>query len=229
MADQKNLEEIFGYTFTNSTLLKTALTHPSLSYESKGSIESNQRLEFLGDAVLQIIISRYLYDTFPKFAEGKLTKLRARLVSGKAFESIARRLDLGNYLTMSKSEDSSGGREKSSALADVVEALIGAIYLDGGIDEAQRVALQLIDPLLQKVIETPEEANPKGQLQEILQEISPLSPSYKITNEEGPPHQRVFTAIVEWQDSTLGTGSGLSKQAAETLAAKAALKEKPWK
>jgi len=228
MSSTHPIEQILGHTFSNKALLQTALTHPSVTHESKGKTESNQRLEFLGDSVFQITLSRHLYDSFPHFAEGKLTQLRSRLVSGKAFTELARRHQLAQYLILSKAEESNQGREKPGALADLVEALIGAIYLDAGQDAAQQIIITLIQPLLDEALKTNEEPNPKGTLQEILQNLAPLAPCYRITKEDGPPHNKIFTAEVHWQDKALGQGQGNSKQAAQSQAALDALEQKAW-
>jgi len=222
------IEETLGHTFTDKALLQTALTHPSVTHESKGRTENNQRLEFLGDAVFQLTLSRHLYDNFPNFAEGKLTQLRSRLVCGKTFTEIARRHQFGQYLILSKAEESNQGRTKPGALADLMEALIGAIYLDAGLEKTQDTILKLIDPILQEALSNNEEPNPKGRLQEILQDLAPLAPVYNIVKEEGPPHNRIFTSVVRWQERELGQGSGASKQAAEAQAAQKALNERAW-
>ena len=134
----KSLEKVIGYKFKNSLLLAEAMTHPSLAYETQRPRFDNQRLEFLGDAVIQLVLTDLLYELFPGFNEGRLTKLRARLVSGEALYRFAKSIDLGKYVMMGKGEDSSGGRERVSTLADAFEALIGALYLDGGLEEARR-------------------------------------------------------------------------------------------
>jgi ribonuclease III len=222
------LEEIIAYKFRNSLLLGEALTHPSLAYETQRPHFDNQRLEFLGDAVIQLILTELLFRIFPTFSEGKLTKLRSRLVSRKALRTYASRIHLGSYLLMGQGEEASGGRERSSTLADAFEALIGAIYLDGGLAAAQHFLLAHCQTAIQDVQDHPEEINPKGELQEILQAISSSSPCYQIISQQGPDHCRTFEASVTWEGLDLGTGQGSSKKEAETSAATHALKARHW-
>ena len=224
----KSLEKRIGYKFRNSLLLAEALTHPSLAYETQKPHFDNQRLEFLGDAVLQLVLTDELYHLFPKFAEGRLTKLRSRLVSRQALEKYAIACKLGNYLMIGKGEEASGGRERASTLADAFEALVGAIYLDGSITAAREFILGACKMDLEHVAEAPTEINPKGELQEILQGLSTRSPNYRIVSQEGPDHCRLFEANVEWGGQILGTGTGQSKKAAEALAAADALEKKAW-
>ena len=222
-ATTPSLEEQFGYTFQNPLLLAEALTHPSLAYETHRAHFDNQRLEFLGDAVLQLVFTHELFRTFMDYNEGNLTKLRARLVSRTALAGYARARGLGAYLLMGRGEEASGGRERSSTLSDAFEALLGAIYLDGGLEAARAVILRLCAAELARIVVEPKEVNPKGQLQEMLQALSATSPHYTIIASEGPDHQKRFVSRVDWQGQTLGTGSGLSKKLAETAAAEAAL------
>ena len=224
----KSLEKRIRYKFRNSLLLAEALTHPSLAYETQKPHFDNQRLEFLGDAVLQLVLTDELYHLFPKFAEGRLTKLRSRLVSRGALEKYAIRFKLGKYLMIGKGEEASGGRERASTLADAFEALIGAVYLDGTLTAAREFILYSCSEDLTHVTETPTEINPKGELQEILQGLSTRSPNYRIVSQEGPDHCRVFEANVEWNGQILGSGSGQSKKEAEALAATDALNRSAW-
>jgi ribonuclease-3 len=219
----QSLEEQFGYQFRNPLLLAEALTHPSLAYETHRAHFDNQRLEFLGDAVLQLIFTHELFRTFMDYNEGNLTKLRARLVSRTALATYARARGLGSHLLMGRGEEASGGRERSSTLSDAFEALIGAIFLDGGLEAAKEVVLRLCAADFGRICDEPKEVNPKGQLQEMLQALSATSPHYTIISEDGPDHQKTFVARVEWNGVTLGTGSGLSKKQADTAAAEAAL------
>ncbi|MCB1090445.1 MAG: ribonuclease III [Verrucomicrobiae bacterium] len=224
----ESIEQRIDYKFANSLLLAEALTHPSLAYESNRPHFDNQRLEYLGDAVLQLILTERLYTMFPGFGEGRLTKLRSRLVSRDALCQFAIDIDLGEYLLLGKGEAASGGRERASNLADAFEALVGAIYLDGGFLQARRAVLALCSVALEAVADEPEEVNPKGQLQEILQAISPISPSYRIVSQEGPDHQKTFTACVDWEGRELGFGNGSSKKEAEIEAALNALADRRW-
>lgn len=222
------LEQRIGYKFRNPLLLAEALTHPSLGHETQRVHFDNQRLEFLGDAVLQLVITEQLYRMFPDFSEGQLTKLRCRLVSREGLKFHARNLDLGDYIMMGKGEEASGGRARSSTLADTFEALIGAMYLDSNLDTVRTFILREAQKDLANLSSEPIEVNPKGQLQELLQAISPQSPNYFILSEEGPEHSKVFTSMVQWDGMELGRGKGSSKKQAETAAALEALHTKVW-
>jgi len=222
------LEQRLKYKFRNPLLLAEALTHPSLGHETQRHHFDNQRLEFLGDAVLQLIFTEWLFDHFPKFSEGQLTKMRSRLVSRDGLKMHAERLDLGQHLMMGRGEEASGGRERISALADAYEALIGAIYLDSDYVTVRRIVLTEAREDLEALDVDPPDANPKGRLQEILQAISPVSPSYPIVAAEGPEHQKRFIARVTWNGLELGEGRGRSKKDAETAAAKDALGKHLW-
>jgi ribonuclease III len=222
------LEQRLKYKFRNPLLLAEALTHPSLGHETQRHHFDNQRLEFLGDAVLQLIFTEWLFDHFPKFSEGQLTKMRSRLVSRDGLKMHAERLDLGQHLMMGRGEEASGGRERISALADAYEALIGAIYLDSDYVTVRRIVLTEAREDLEALDVDPPDANPKGRLQEILQAISPVSPSYPIIAAEGPEHQKRFLARVTWNGLELGEGRGRSKKDAETAAAKDALGKHLW-
>jgi len=222
------LEEATGYKFKNVSLLEEALTHPSMAYESKGNHADNQRMEFLGDAVIQLILTEHLYAIFPDFPEGQLTKLRARLVSRDALYQFATAMGLGGHLNIGKGEESNGGRTRPSTLADGFEALMGAIYLDGGLDAARASVHMVCGPWIEQLVQSPEEKNPKGQLQEELQALAPASPVYQTVESSGPDHQKVFKVTVEWQGAILGKGVGKSKKNAETQAAKDALEKRSW-
>ncbi len=222
------LEKRLKYKFRNPLLLAEAMTHPSLGHETQRHHFDNQRLEFLGDAVLQLIFTEWLFDHFKTFSEGQLTKLRSRLVSRDGLTLHAIRLELGQHLMMGRGEEASGGRERSSALADAYEALIGAIYLDSDYVTARRIVLSEARVDLEHLDLDPPEANPKGRLQELLQAISPVSPRYVILNSDGPEHQKQFSARVLWNNTDLGEGSGNSKKEAETAAALHALQQKLW-
>jgi ribonuclease III len=222
------LEQRIGYKFRNSLLLAEALTHPSLGHETQRHHFDNQRLEFLGDAVLQLIFTEHLYRLFPHFSEGQLTKLRSRLVSREGLKVHATNLGLGTYLMMGRGEEASGGRERASILADAFEALVGAMYLDSNLEVVRRFILDEAHEDIQRLAQQPLEVNPKGQLQEILQAISAKSPVYEIVSQTGPEHQKLFVAKVIWDDAELGSGEGSSKKQAETAAALAALRVRRW-
>src|SRR6266481_2960375 len=223
------LEERIGYKFRNSLLLAEALTHPSLSHETQRYHFDNQRLEFLGDAVLQLVITEYLFRRFGSEAEGQLTKLRSRLVSREALKTHALALDLGRYLMMGRGEEASGGRARTSTLADAFEALIGAIYLDSDLATTRTFILAQARDELAQIAEEPVDINPKGQLQELLQSISPVSPIYETVSQSGPEHEKTFVVQVVWGGTVLGKGTGRSKKQAETAAALEALELKQWK
>lgn len=222
------IESTISYKFVNSLLLAEALTHPSLARESKRSRFDNQRLEHLGDAVIQLILTEELFRVFPEFGEGQLTKMRSRLVSRDALCQFACKISLGHYLLLGKGELSSGGRERPSNLADAFEALAGAIYLDGGLEAARSFIFTNFREFIEEIAAQPEERNPKGTLQECLQAIAPSSPTYRLIGQEGPDHLKSFIAEVKWEGLILGQGSGRSKQEAEISAATEALKERRW-
>src|SRR5262249_53146101 len=222
------LEERIGYKFRNSLLLAEALTHPSLGHEAQRYHFDYQRLEFLGDAVLQLVITEYLFSHFQVEAEGQLTKLRSRLVSRDALKTHAAALDLGRYILMGRGEEASGGRERTSTLADTFEALIGALYLDGGLEVAKSFILAQTRGDLEKLAEEPVDINPKGDLQELLQNISPRSPIYELVSQSGPEQEKTFVSKVVWEGIVLGQGRGRSKKQAETAAALEALNSRRW-
>lgn len=223
-----NLEAKLGYKFRNPLLLAEALTHPSLAYEAKRAQFDNQRLEFLGDAVLQLALTERLFRMFPDFPEGRMTKLRARLVSRTALAQFAAALELGKFILLGKGEESSGGRSRASTLADAFEALIGAVYLDGGHASAQKVVLNLFEQEIHSLSVSDEDANPKGTLQELLQELASETPRYEIISQTGPDHCRLFVSQVLWKNEVLGQGSGNSKKEAEIHAAKNAITLRSW-
>ena len=222
------LEERIGYKFRNSLLLAEALTHPSLAHETQQHHFNNQRLEFLGDAVLQLVITEYLFQHFGGEPEGQLTKLRSRLVSRGALKAHAAALDLGRYLLMGRGEDASGGRARMSTLADAFEALIGAIYLDGNLESTRKFILAQAQADLEQLAEEPVDFNPKGNLQELLQSISSSSPIYELLSQSGPEHAKTFVVEVLWEGTPLGQGRGNSKKEAETAAAEEAMKSRRW-
>jgi len=223
------LEERIGYKFRNPLLLAEALTHPSLGHETQQRHFDNQRLEFLGDAILQLVITEYLFGHFGDQPEGQLTKLRSRLVSRDALKAHAAALDLGQFLLMGRGEEASGGRARISTLADAFEALIGAIYLDGGLEKTRKFILAQAQQDLAQLAEEPVDINPKGHLQELLQSISPRSPVYEVLSQTGPEHDKRFIVQAVWEGIVLGKGYGRSKKQAETAAAEEAMELKRWK
>src|SRR5436309_3902977 len=222
------LEERIRYKFRNSPCLQDALTHPNLGHGTQRHHFDNQRLEFLGDAVLQLVITEHLFQHFGAEAEGQLTKLRSRLVSRETLKTYAAALDLGRYLLMGRGEEASGGRERTSTLTDAFEALIGALYLDGGLDTARKFILVQARSDLEQIAEEPVDVNPKGDLQELLQSISPRSPVYQLITQSGPEHEKTFVVQAVWEGIVLGQGGGRSKKQAETAAALEAIKLKRW-
>jgi ribonuclease III len=223
--DPAELQNRLGYRFRDENLLRLALTHPSVAHESGVASEHNQRLEFLGDAVLQLVLTQRLYEKFPAFDEGVLTKTRARLVNRRTLAEHARALDLGAHLILSRGEESSGGRGRASALADVFEALVGAIFLDGGLDAAREFILQGFTADFSPLADSAGIENPKGELQEWLQSRSPSAPEYQTVSATGPDHDRVFECFVQHEGVELARGRGKSKKTAESEAALAALKK----
>lgn len=223
MPDLKPLQERIGYAFQDEALLTLALTHPSLANEPINASQNNQRLEYLGDAVLQLILSAELYAKFPAVGEGVLTKTRAELVNRDSLAEQSTLLDLGKLLLLSKGEEQNGGRTRPSILADAYEAFLGAVFLDAGYATTRDLVLrQFADRL--EIMDAPTVLrNPKGELQELLQAISPEHPSYETLNVEGPDHDRKFEAAVFYRGEEIGRGTGKSKKAAESQAAASAL------
>ena len=217
------LQKTLGYAFRDEGLLRLALTHPSVAHETPGNTPHNQRLEFLGDSVLGLILTRELYEKFPSMDEGPLTKARAQMVNRRTLAAEARRLGLGEHLIVSRGEEASGGRERQSALADAFEALLGAIFLDGGYDAAQDFILRCFRDAFGELTKIPNLENPKGELQELLQSKSPDAPLYELTCVSGPDHDRIFECAVFHQGIELGRGRGKSKKEAESQAALIAL------
>ena len=216
----KALCKKLGYTFKDMKLLETALTHPS--YGGDHHVPHYQRLEFLGDAVLELAISRYLYFEFPEVDEGKLTRIRAGLVREETLCRAAKRLQLGKYIRLSVGEDRSGGRDKPSILCDVMEAVLAAVYLDGGFDCAVEVIRKaLAEDLHPRMME--DHLDAKSRLQEILQRDGDM-PRYEFVSMQGPPHAPQFRYRVILGDRTLGEGVGSSKQNAQQDAARNALR-----
>ncbi len=223
MSAYEELEKRLAYVFNDRALLQLALTHPSVAHEQGIPIQTNQRLEFLGDAVLQLVLTRELYDKFPSFDEGPLTKARAKLVNRRTLAEHARHLGLGQHLILSRGEQSHGGRERPSALADTFEALLGAIFLDGGFEAVRHFILRQFGAGFGGLSVIPILENPKGELQELLQATSSQAPQYNVVTATGPDHDRVFECTVHHGGLELARGRGKSKKAAESEAALLAL------
>ncbi len=220
-ADLERLETAIGYRFSNRELLARALTHPSHAYEAPPGAETdNQRLEFLGDAVLGLLASEHLVRRHPDWREGRLSILKNYLVSSPHLARIAQRVGLGEHLRLGRGEEMSGGREKTGLLADALEALIAAIYLDGGLEAARRFAETYVfvdDPAGEN---SPSWTNYKGALQETAREMNLPAPRYAVVAEEGPPHARRFTVEVRLGAEWSARGQGSTKKAAGQQAAR---------
>ena len=217
------LQARLGYFFRDENRLRLALTHPSVAHEQGMAVQHNQRLEFLGDSVLQLVLTSELYEKFPSLGEGPLTKARAQMVNRRTLANRGRRLGLGEHLILSRGEDSSGGRERPSALADTFEALLAAIFLDGGFDAARDFILRQFREEFGELEVIPNLENPKGELQEVLQSNSAEAPQYQLESVSGPDHDRLFESAVYHRGIELGRGKGKSKKEAESQAALAAM------
>jgi len=221
------LERKIGHRFKQRALLLAALTHPSFRHESAPDEEDNQRLEFLGDAVLGMLAAHHLYLSNPAMPEGALTHARSRITNRGALADLGRQWDLGFFLRLGRGEDLSGGRERDSNLTDATEALMGAVYLDGGLRAASRFFERHWFPRLNHDTDSGEDKleNPKGYLQEYCQRVWKISPVYRITQQVGPPHARQYTAQVHIQDRVYGEGSGSNKRTAESRAAEKTIQQ----
>ncbi len=223
--DIKELEKTLKVTFNNKDLLASALTHRSYLNENRGfTLPHNERLEFLGDAVLELIATRFLYDNYPH-PEGELTNFRSALVNYRMLSEIAKRMCLEDHLQMSKGEAKDTGRARQVILADALEAVIGAIYLDQGYDVAKKFVEEEIIVELPGIINQGAYLDPKSKLQEIVQEKVGVTPAYQVLSESGPDHDKVFLVGVYLADKKVGEGKGPSKQEAEVAAAVNALQE----
>jgi ribonuclease III len=225
MSDLSALQQRLGYHFRDENLLRLALTHPSVAHEQNHPAPHNQRLEFLGDAVLGLVLSRELYEKFPAADEGVLTKSRAKLVNASSLAAHGRTLGLGAHLILSRGEENTGGRERASAHTDAFEALLGAVFLDGGFDAAREFVRREFAADFGTLAELAGIENPKGELQELLQSRSPQAPEYQLVSASGVDHDRDFECAVLHDGVELARGCGKSKKAAESDAALAALKK----
>jgi len=223
----KTLITKLGVDFQNEELLDKALTHRSYLNESD-ALESNERMEFLGDAVLELVVSEYLFIKYPAEPEGILTNYRSALVKTESLAETARKLDLGSKLKMSKGEEQNGGRENTSLLANTFEAVIGAIYLDGGYDASKKFIEKFILKELSRIIENQLYRDAKSLFQEKAQEKAGITPTYEVIKEWGPDHARNFQVGVFLEKEMVGVGDGPSKQEAQQVAASDALKKKGW-
>jgi ribonuclease-3 len=223
----KKLESVLKYRFKNKSILRSALAHKSYlrSRTAKEVFGSNERMEFLGDSVLGLVVSDFLYSRYPGKPEGELTKMKATLVNEVTLSRRAKEFGLGQYLLLSPEEETSGGRQRESILADACEAIIAAAYLDGGMKAAQKTVGRLVLEKHQEVTEDKAQHNHKGELLEYLQARGLGMPSYQVEITEGPDHNKQFTIAAICQGRKLGTGRGGSKKEAEQIAARAALRK----
>lgn len=217
----EQLENEIGYTFKNKELLKKALTHTSYAYEKH--IESNEKLEFLGDSILEFLSSRYLYENYINLKEGEMTKVRATVVCEKSLYKIATKHNFGNYLFLGKSERQNEGNKRPAILADSVEAVIAAMYLDGGLEPVDKFIIENLKDEIEQASKHVGDKDYKTVLQEKLQEGGDVKIEYEIIKESGPDHDKSFEAQVRFNGKILAKGSGKSKKGAEMQAAKKAL------
>lgn len=217
----EELEKEIGYKFKNQELLKTALTHTSYAYEK--NTQSNEKLEYLGDSILEFVSSEYLYKNYPKLKEGEMTKVRATVVCETSLHKIAQKHKFGEKLYLGKSEIASGGRNRTAILADSVEAVIAAIYLDGGIEEAKKFIIENLKEEIKIASENVGQKDYKTVLQEKLQIRGEVLIDYIIVGEKGPDHDKEFEAEVRCNSKSLARGKGRTKKQAEMQAAKQAL------
>ncbi|MEG0571184.1 MAG: ribonuclease III [Oscillospiraceae bacterium] len=218
----RNFEDVIGYQFKNPSLLNEALTHSSYAHEGKKSANNNERLEFLGDSVLSVIVTEHLFCNHKDYPEGELTKIRASLVCETSLFNFAKKINLGQYLKLGKGEIVSGGSQRPSILADAFEAVIAAIYIDGGIEAARKYVMGFIPN------DTDAKTNStlcdyKTSLQEIIQQNKEEKIEYVLIDEKGPDHSKTFTVELHLNSNVIGTGTGKSKKQAEQIAAREAL------
>lgn len=215
---------ILNYIFKNKSLFNTAMTHSSHANENRKTQEhSNERLEFLGDAVLGLICGQYLFEAYPKMEEGELSKLRAALVCEKSLYSFAQKIDLGNEILLGKGEEAGGGRDRASVLADAFEALLAAIYLDGGLENTREFILPFLIKEAEKTIKVEGTSDYKTALQEIIQKNKEETLTYKLARESGPDHDKFFEVELLINSNVIARGTGKSKRQAEQDAARQAL------
>lgn len=219
-----DFQDKIGYVFKNEELLKTALTHSSYANENKHlGIPSNERLEFLGDSILNLIVSRYIFLNYSHLPEGEMTKIRASVVCEPALKEAALFLDIGKFIKLGKGENLTGGRNRPSILSDAVEAIAGGIYIDGGFDAATEFVLNQLEELIKRSASGVGMIDYKTKLQEELQKNGDVKIVYEVIQESGPDHDKKFSVQVRCKNKILGTGSGKSKKEAEQHAAQRAL------
>jgi ribonuclease-3 len=218
-----DLQQLIQYEFCDLSLLNTALTHSSYTANRHEVLEHNERLEFLGDSVLSMIISQYIFKSCNEMAEGQLTRIRANIVCEQSLYAAARKINLGRYLLLSKGEELTGGRTRPSILADAFEALIAAIYLDGGIGKAKIFVLNKLSNIIKQAIQNKIISDFKSFIQEHIQKSSQGKITYMLLSEEGPDHNKIFEMAIMLEDKILGKGQGASKKEAQQAAAKNAI------
>jgi ribonuclease-3 len=224
MTDITKAEQALNLTFSDKALLQRALTHRSYINENPNyPLEDNERLEFLGDAILDFITGEYLYHHFPEMPEGYLTNLRSALVRTETLAKFAQELNLGEFLYLGKGEEDGGGRRRKAILCDAFEAVVGALYLEQGIDSTRQFVQQLIEPALEDILNADSQKDAKSRLQEVSQSQFQVTPTYRTIKEEGPDHAKEFTVEALIGDKTYGKGCGFSKQSAAQAAALKAL------
>lgn len=224
-ADLEKIEQTLGFTFKDKDLLRRAFTHRSYLNENQDIDKHNERLEYLGDAVLEFLVSKFLFNKFPERAEGELTSFRSAAVKTDTLAETARRLKFGEYLRMSRGEEKTGGRQKDYLLANTFEAVIGAIYLDQGIRPAEKFLKRELFTQIDTIVENRLDIDPKTRFQELAQDIKRVTPLYELLSEKGPDHEKTFTMAVFLGEEEYGRGTGQSKQRAEEQAAKEAIKK----
>jgi len=224
MRELEKLEAQLAISFRDKSLLLRALTHRSYLNENPDlALTDNERLEFLGDALLDFVVAEHLYHRFPEMQEGEMTSLRSALVQERTLAELARRLDLGSYLRLGRGENAGGGRHRAPLLCGAYEALVGAVFLDQGLDLTKQWLLAQMSPLLDEILEQRRHKDPKSQLQELSQGLWQITPAYRTVSERGPDHAKEFTVEVVIGGQVFGQGEGRSKRDAEEAAARAAL------
>jgi ribonuclease-3 len=220
----KDLAESLGINFKDISLLQTALTHRSYLNEHRNESEHNERLEFLGDAVLELITSDYLFNTYPDRAEGDLTSFRSAIVRTESLADASRELNYGEYLRMARGEAESGGQDKDYLLANTFEAVLGAIYIDQGYEKCKELVHKILIPKVEEIVKNRLDIDGKTKIQEVAQAEFQITPTYDLVSEDGPDHDKTFTVAVKLEDKVIGEGKGSSKQKAEEAAAQEGLK-----
>lgn len=225
-ADASGLQKSIGYSFTHGGLLLEALTHKSFHHENPEEAPAhNERLEFLGDSVLGLIVARHLFAAEGGYPESMMSKIKAHIVKGAVLSEVAREISLGDYLRLGKGEEETGGRQKTSILSNALEALLGAVYMDGGYEEARGLVLRLFKERLDRAMASGQFHDYKTELQEESQVLFRTLPEYRLVKEEGKEHKKIFTVEVFISGTGYGTGRGKSKKEAQALAAMEALEK----